>query len=169
MHNNKQTGPLWRIHPKTVRSFQFTWNFAIWQIVPHKLRLYEILIDFTLFWPQYSTLNFRNEHWWTSSWHFVKWVYWLLRIGNKLYNPIRRHHLFKGDEDMNFATVFPESEEAGQAEIQDMPSEVYKKFYIRLADCCWYAQHYSWLNLARENFCCQSKASAWKQSLWIQG
>ena len=67
---------------------------------------------------------------------FVKGVYWLGRIRNKLYNPIRRHHLFKGDEDMNFATAFPESEEAGQAKIQDMPSEVYIKFYIRLVDCC---------------------------------
>ena len=85
---------------------------------------------------------------------FVKWVYWLLRIRNKLYNPIRPHHLFKGDEDMNIATPYPESEEAGQSEIQDMPSEVYIKFYIRLVDCCWYVQHYSWLNLARETFCC---------------
>ena len=33
MHSNKQTGPLRRIHPKTFRTFQFTRNFAIWQIV----------------------------------------------------------------------------------------------------------------------------------------
>ena len=78
---------------------------------------------------------------------------------------------------MNFATAFPESEEAGQAEIQDMPSEVYIKFYIRLVDCCWYAQHYSWLNLARErifvvtprlqheNNLCESKVRSTGQSL----
>ena len=54
----------------------------------------------------------------------------------KLYNPIRWHHLFQDDEDMNFATPFPDSEEAGQAEIQDIPSEV--------------------LSLTRENFCSQS-------------
>ena len=33
MHSNKQTGPSWRIHPKTFRTFQFIRNFAIWQIV----------------------------------------------------------------------------------------------------------------------------------------
>ena len=32
------------------------------------------------------------------------------------------------DEDMNFATDFPDSEEAGQSEIQDMASKVYIKF-----------------------------------------
>ena len=33
IHSNKQTGPLWRIHKNTFRTFQFTRNFAIWQIV----------------------------------------------------------------------------------------------------------------------------------------
>ena len=47
---------------------------------------------------------------------------------------MRRYHLFQDHEDMNFATSFPDSEEAGQAEIQDMPSKVYIKFYIRLVD-----------------------------------
>ena len=47
---------------------------------------------------------------------------------NKLYNPIRRNHLFQDDEDMSFATAFPDSEEAGQSEIEDMPSKVYIKF-----------------------------------------
>ena len=31
-------------------------------------------------------------------------------------------------EDMNFATTFPDSEEAGQSEIQAMPSKVHIKF-----------------------------------------
>ena len=59
---------------------------------------------------------------------FREKVYWPGRIRNKLYNPIRRHHLFQDDEDMDFATAFPDSEEAGQSEIQDMPSKVYMKF-----------------------------------------
>ena len=59
MHSNKQTGPLWRIHPKTFRTFQLTRNFAIWQIVTQASlnldRFYSTCILATI---QYS--NFGN-------------------------------------------------------------------------------------------------------------